>query len=88
MFLMHFLHYVSIETEYLITHISALQKTFLILELGEPSSCMGGHNILLNTIKHKCQTRFATLQGKRNVSYKILNVSRKYSGRAINRAEN
>jgi hypothetical protein len=61
-FLMHFLDYVSIETEYLITHVSAFQKTFLILDLGEFSSCMGGHNVLLNAIKHKRQTCFVTLQ--------------------------
>jgi hypothetical protein len=83
---MHLLDYVSIETEYLITHIPAFQKTFLILELGESSSCMGGHNVLLNAIKHKCQTRFAALQGERNVSSKIQNVSRKLSVRARNRA--
>lgn len=51
---MHVLDNVPIETEYFIAHIFTLQHTFLILGLVESSSCMGGHNALLYTIKHKC----------------------------------
>jgi hypothetical protein len=51
---MHVLDNVPIETEYFIAHIFTLQYTFLILGLVEFSGCMGGHNALLYTIKHKC----------------------------------
>jgi hypothetical protein len=78
MSVMHFSDYVSIETEYTITHISAFQKTLLVLDLGKSTSCMGCHNFLLNIIKHKCQTCLAALHGKRNVNHNIQNVSKKF----------